>query len=188
MTGWVVKCETEGEAETVCSRKMHHTWTFLCQMAPIYETWLRVCRLSCSTPLTTSLLFYQPGRGESPGNGLLKQLEGVKGSCDSSLGPISHRRALSIPEHLRIVWYLITLIHPLPFSQHHLHDSLTFVVSSRHSSLPPSGTRWDNNERLWILSNYICRICSYRFVTEYSCTDQIPDISSCPSLFLRQWT
>lgn len=96
--------------------------------APINETWLRVCRPSCSAPLTTSLFCIQPGRGNSSGNGFLTQPEGVKGSCDGSLGPISSRRALSIPERLRIVWYWITLIRPLPFSQRHLHDRLTFVV------------------------------------------------------------
>lgn len=81
-----------------------------------------------SAPLTTSLFFCQPGRGDWSGNGFLKQLEGVKGSYDSSLGPIGGRRALSIPERLQIVWYWITLIHSLPFSQRRLHYSLTFVV------------------------------------------------------------
>lgn len=97
----------------------------LCLKASINETWLRVRGPSCSSPLTIGLFFCQPGRGDSSGNGFLKQLEGVKGSCDSSLGPISSRRRFS---SLRIVWYWITLIRPLPFSQRHLHYSLTFVV------------------------------------------------------------
>ncbi|KAI4814349.1 hypothetical protein KUCAC02_003546, partial [Chaenocephalus aceratus] len=40
--------------------------------------------------------------GDTPGNGFLKQLEGVIGSHDSSLGPIRGHRALSIPERLQI--------------------------------------------------------------------------------------
>ena len=47
---------------------------------------------------------------------------GSKGHVTAASGPIS------IPERLRVVWYWITLIRPLPFSQRHLHCNLTFVV------------------------------------------------------------
>ncbi len=112
------------------NKKWANVWELevLCLKASINETWLRVQRPSCSAPFTTSFFFCQPGRGDSSGNGFLKQLEGVKGSHDSSLGPISSHGALSIPEGLRTVWYWITLIRPLPFSQRHLLYSLTFVV------------------------------------------------------------
>lgn len=48
----------------------------LCLKASINETWLRVRGPSCSSPLTIGLFFCQPGRGDSSGNGFLKQLEG----------------------------------------------------------------------------------------------------------------
>lgn len=47
---------------------------------------------------------------------------GSKGHVTAASGPIS------IPKRLRVVWYWITLIRSLPFSQRHLHCNLTFVV------------------------------------------------------------
>ena len=94
--------------------------------ASVNETWFRVCRPSSSAPLTKSFICCRRIRGDTPGNSFLKQLEGVIGSHDSSLGPIRGHRALSIPERLQIVWYWITLNRSLHlFSQRHLHYSLT---------------------------------------------------------------
>ncbi len=126
---------------------------------PFYVKWLQLMKHDSELADSPARLLLPPVCSSISPGGVNLQVtapsnswRGSWGHVTAASGPISDRRALSIPEHPRIVWYLITLIHPLPFSQLHLHDSLTFVL--RRSSPSPSGAGWDNDERLWISSNY----------------------------------
>lgn len=92
---------------------------------------------------------------------------GSKGHVTAASGPIS------IPKRLRVVWYWITLIRSLPFSQRHLHCNLTFVFESRRSF--SSSSRRRVKQRLQAVkstpSDYISCIWSRHVDTECSSTD-----------------